>query len=383
MKVGDLTQFYSPFSGGVRRYLDEKRRFCQQNGHEHVLIVPGPKTETIKEENGRTYVLRAPLVTKNSRYRALFDFHGIEQILERESLDVLETSDPYQIGWKALASGEALRVPVVGFYHSHFPEAYLRTTAKFFGQTATYVVMEMARHYVRALYSRFRYTFVPSEALAAVLTSWGVDNTVVIELGVRTDIFRPEPDKNATRAALQIPASRFLLLYVGRLGPEKNLKTLLRAFSKLYALKPGFFHLLVVGDGIFRDRLMSLQKETQSVTWLRYCAESAALAKLYRAADLFVHPSVQETFGLVALESQACGVPVIGIRGSYLDRIIVTDQSCWAAENTGSSLAEAILATTQEDLLHLGTQASERIASRYSWQSVFRRMFDIYERIGI
>ena len=60
-----------------------------------------------------------------------------------------------------------------------------------------------------------------------------------------------------------------------------------------------------------------------NVTWMRYCTDSFDLARYYRAADLFVHPGTQETFGLVALESQACGTPVVGIRGSYMDRIIL------------------------------------------------------------
>ncbi len=383
MKVCDLTQFYSPFSGGVRRYLEEKRRFCQRHGHEHILIVPGPKTERLEEDRARTYFLRAPLISRTSRYRALFDLNAVEQILEREQPEILETSDPYQIAWKALASGEALRIPVAGFYHSHFPEAYMRTAAKYIGETAEKIVMEVARHYVRALYNGFLATFVPSEALASVLKSWGVNNTVVVELGVRTEVFHPEKDKIATRAALNVPSDRFLLLYVGRLAPEKNIKTLLLAFEQLCQSEPETFHLLVVGDGPSRERLMLLEKETRSVTWLRYCADPAALAKIYRAADLFVHPGVQETFGLVALESQACGIPVIGIRGSYLDRIIFTDQSHWAAENSSGSLADGIRKMMQSNLEELGAQASERVASRYSWENVFHRMFDIYARIRI
>ena len=80
-----------------------------------------------------------------------------------------------------------------------------------------------------------------------------------------------------------------------------------------------------------------------------YCAEPRRLAALYRAADLFVHPGVQETFGLVTLEAQACGTPVIGIRGSYMDRIIHSDQALWARENSAEALAAAIEETSRED----------------------------------
>ncbi|MBV9492156.1 MAG: glycosyltransferase [Verrucomicrobia bacterium] len=383
MKVCDLTQFYSPFSGGVKRYLEEKRRYAEAHGHEHVLIIPGPKTDTVATPCARTYSIAAPLVSKASRYRILLNLNAVETILERERPDVIESSDPYQVAWKAIASGEALRIPVVGFYHSHFAEAYLRTTAKYVGQTACDVVMDAVRHYVRSLYNRFARTFVPSLGLAQVLRQWGVENVVPCELGVNTEIFRLGHDRCQTREALNVSPERQLLLYVGRLAPEKNVKTLFAAFGLLEQLAPGRFWLLVVGDGSQRDPLAELQKRTGAITWIRYCSDQEQLARYYRAANLFVHPGVQETFGLVALESQACGTPVVGIRGSYLDRIIFADQSHWAAQNQPQSLAGAILAMSETDLAKAGLKASKRVTARYSWTAVFGTMFDIYEQIRI
>src|SRR6266550_6619223 len=166
MKICDLTQFYSPFSGGVKRYLEEKRRYAVTAGHEHILIVPGKRTERIDEEKARTYFIEAPLVSKTSRYRALLNLRAVENLLEQEQPDIIESSDPYQLAWKAIASGENLRIPVVGFYHSHFPEAYLRSAAKFLGQTATEALMDFAARYVRKLYNKFEVTLVSSENLA-------------------------------------------------------------------------------------------------------------------------------------------------------------------------------------------------------------------------
>ena len=121
MKVCDLTQFYSPFSGGVKRYLEEKRKYAIANGHQHLLIIPGDQTSCTESENSRTYSIKSPLVSRTSRYRALLHLGAVQQLLERERPDVIESSDPYQLAWKAIASGRALRIPVVGFYHSHFP----------------------------------------------------------------------------------------------------------------------------------------------------------------------------------------------------------------------------------------------------------------------
>jgi alpha-1,6-mannosyltransferase len=381
MKVCDLTQFYSPFSGGVKRYIEEKRKYAQAFGHEHLLIVPGKRTEKIETPEGKTFLIGSPLVSRTSRYRALFNLNAVEEILEREKPDVIESSDPYQIAWKAIVSGEALRIPVVGFYHSHFPEAYLRTTMKYLGETATNVMMEVAKYYVRNLYNHFCKTFVPSIGLAQVLSDWGVENIVLCELGVDIATFIRAPDKFTTRTDFNIPNDRIVLLYVGRLAAEKNVKTLFQAFDLLCEETPGKFHLFIVGDGHYRDDVVQLRKSTDSTTWVRYCSDQEQLARIYRAADLFVHPGVQETFGLVALESQSCGTPVVGIHGSYMDRIIFADQSHWAKENSPESLAAAIQAMCKTDLEAAGNEASRRVIQRYSWRKVFDRMFETYQTV--
>jgi alpha-1,6-mannosyltransferase len=383
MKVCDLTQFYSPFSGGVKRYLEEKRKYANAHGHEHLLIVPGKSTEKIENPSDKTYFIASPLVSRTSRYRALLNLGAVEEILEREKPRVIESSDPYQVAWKAIASGEALRIPVVGFYHSHFPEAYLRTTMKYLGETATNVMMEVAKNYVRSLYNHFRTTFVPSAGLAELLAAWGVQNVVLSELGVDVQVFKPAADKFESRREFAIPSGRIVLLYVGRLAPEKNVKVLLQAFAQLNKQLPGRFHAFIVGDGFYREDVIELQKTTRAITWMRYCSDQLKLAKVYRAADLFVHPGVQETFGLVALESQSCGTPVVGIHGSYMDRIIFADQSHWAKENSAESLALAVLTMSKTDLEKAGLEASRRVARRYSWQTVFERMFDIYQQLAM
>jgi alpha-1,6-mannosyltransferase len=383
LKICDLTQFYSPVSGGVKRYLAEKTAYLRTRTRDrHVLIIPGPET-TVKDDGpSRVYSIRSPLISRTSRYRALLNLGAVERILESEQPDIIESGDPYQIAWKALASGAALGIPVVGFYHSHFPESYIRSSTKFLGETATRIVMDIARRYVRALYSRFARTFVPSAPLGALLTEWGVGNVVPIDLGVDPGIFHPSAaPEDSARGQLEIAPETKLLLYVGRLSPEKNTQTLFAAFRRLCRRSPGRYHLLVVGDGQQRRLVKSLQRKTGSVTWQPYCADPRELARFYRAADLFVHPGVQETFGLVTLESQACATPVVGIRGSYMDRIVFSDLGHWAAENRPESLADAIAGMAGQDLRAIGLRSSGIVAERYNWQRVFDRLFSVYQEV--
>lgn len=383
MKICDLTQFYSPVSGGVKRYLAEKTAYLRKRtGDSHVLIIPGETTGMQEDGPTRVYTIASPLLSRKSRYRALINLYAVERILEGEHPDIIESGDPYQIAWKALASGEALGIPVVGFYHSHFPEAYVRSTMKFLGLTATQVMMDIASRYVRVLYGQFARTLVPSAALGALLADWGVGNTVTIDLGVDPERFYPsDAPADSLRGALGLSPGVKLLLYVGRLSPEKNTHTLFSAFALLCQAHPGKFHLLAVGDGGQRRAIQALQKKTGAVTWEPYCADPTELARYYRAADLFVHPGVQETFGLVTLESQACGTPVVGIRGSYMDRIVFSDLGHWAAENSASSLADAIVRMSQEDLRAIGAASSASVIARYSWERVFDRLFGVYREV--
>lgn len=387
MKVCDLTQFYSPVSGGVKRYLEQKvaymRRFRPKD--EHVLIVPGEKTQTTRDGIATVYTIRSPLVSRTSRYRVLLDLVRVEEIFEFERPTIIESGDPYQMAWKAVISGRALGIPVVGFYHSHFPEAYLRSVAKYFGRIALHITEEVARRYVRELYNRFEKTLVPSPALAKLLEDWGVENATNIDLGVDTEVFFPGERSVAAakiRSQLNISDKAILLLYVGRLAPEKNVRTLLSAFELLEKEAPGKFHLLAIGDGMLRTAFRRFCEQSSNASWLPYCSNPRELAEMYRAADLFVHPSVNETFGLVALESQACGTPVVGIRGSYMDRIIFSDQEGWATENSPEALAAAIWKmATSGKLPELGARVAQKVHERYSWNRVFENLFQVYEAV--
>jgi alpha-1,6-mannosyltransferase len=383
LKVCDLTQFYSPLSGGVKRYVHEKIRFIQSTPNDkHVLVIPGAQTELVEAQRSRIYSIRSPLLARTSRYRALLNLRAIEEILERERPDLIESGDPYQVAWKAIASGSALRIPVVGFYHSHFPEAYLRTTARFLGRTATEFTMDLARRYVCRIYNQFEATLVPSVRLGNLLTTWGVQNVHAVDLGVNIEIFRPDPDdRAATRASLGIPAEQCLLLYVGRLAHEKNTQTLFAAFAALVRQEPRRYHLLIVGDGLQRAELRKLQERAGNLTWLAYCSDPMELARYYRAAELLVHPGVQETFGLTALESQACATPVVGIRGSYMDRIIFGSQEHWAQENSAAALADAVAAAARSEPRETGLAAAESVRQHYAWPVVFAQLFRLYRAV--
>lgn len=387
MRICDITQFYSPVSGGVKRYIHEKIAYLRERtDHAHLLIIPGERDERIEDGPCVVYTVRSPLVSRQSRYRAFVRLSALDAILEQERPDVIECGDPYQLGWRTAKTAARLGIPAIAFYHSHFPEACHRSARRWLGGRAAERTLRLSQKYVCSLYNRFSRTLVPSPALAELLVSWGVEGVTAVDLGFNASIFHPEPDDTAaTRCALGIPPAeeRTLLLYVGRLAGEKNTQTLFQAYELLAHENPGRFHFLIVGDGLQRRLVQRLQKAKLGVTWLPYCEDSHRLASIYRSADLFLHPGVQETFGLVTLESQACGTPVLGIRGSFMDRIIYGGQGHWAREDSPRALADSIREAVTSDLAATGLAASRAVHSRYAWERIFETVFGIYhEALG-
>ncbi len=387
MKICDVTQFYSPVSGGVKRYISEKRRHVVEHTRdEHHLIIPGNTTRYEREGRLHLHTIRSPRLDffsrYPSRYRLILNTTLVLDMLDDIRPDIIESGDPYHLAWTSLRAGGQTHAAVFGFYHSHFPEAYLRTAVKYGGDWLRDAVLSYAQDYIVRLYSRFAVTLVPSEHLRQVLQQWGVTNTVTLNLGVDTGAFRPAPRDPALREELDLPRDKKVLLYVGRLAPEKNIGMLLAAFEELHARDP-HYHLVVVGDGPLRRMLPATRHRTGALTWRSYINDNAKLARYYHAADLFIHPGVCETFGLVILEAQACGLPCVGVRGSFMDANVMVGLEHWAASNDPVELADAIARYADFDLEALGAEASRRVHARFSWEKVFHRQWDLYARARV
>lgn len=384
MKICDVTQFYSPVSGGVKRYLREKQRYLgERPEHEHILIVPGAEDATEVSHGGRcrVHTIRSPQIDPTSRYRLLWRVGAVRRLLDQEQPDVIECADPYHVAWVVLSWGQQARVPVAGFYHSHFPDAYLRTLDRFVGRTARDFVQDLARDYIGRLYSRFEATFVPSPHLAELLRAWGVASAESVRLGVDGGVFTPGERDEAMRAEVGAHAGEVLLLTVGRLAGEKNVQVLLDAFRLLHARHPRRWRLLVVGDGPLRWEVERAAEETGAVSWRPYFEDSHELARVYRAADVMVHPGVHETFGLVTVEAQACGLPVVAFRGTFMDRLAFAGIEYWAPERSAASLAEAVEAIAHAPLREMGMHASEIAHRDYSWPVVLDALMRRYASI--
>jgi alpha-1,6-mannosyltransferase len=326
------------------------------------------------------YRIHSPQIDGTCEYRAIINLERVREIIRAEKPDLIECADPYQLAWMILNETREMNIPAVAFYHSHFPEACFGFVRRF-GTRLASSVNKYSKLYVNLLHNRFRHTFVPSASLAEVLTAWGVENVVAVDLGVDTAIFRPGPREEERRSELNVEEDQIFLLYVGRLAFEKNLHTLVRAFGLLDDVSPGKYRLHFIGQGSLGNELRALSKKRPRISIQSYLSDSADLVRNYRAADIFVHPGVHETFGLVTLEAQACGLPVIGIRGTFMDSLAFSGLDYWASENSPESLAFAISKFSNLPMVEVGRKASQIAHHHYSWAEVFKRLFALYDAV--
>jgi glycosyltransferase involved in cell wall biosynthesis len=204
------------------------------------------------------------------------------------------------------------------------------------------------------------------------------DRLAVIPNGVDPGLFdRAQP---ADRGWLGVPADAFLTLYVGRLDPQKGLKFLLDAASKILPIRPDW-HLALAGDGPEREALMrrcDLDPLMQArIHWLGRRDDVPGLLK---AADLVVLPSLWEGMPNVVLEAMAAGRAVVGTCVEGTEDLVVPEQTGWLvppgdADALASALFEA--ATDQARLRHYGEAARARVDAEFTPA----RVVEAYERL--
>jgi alpha-1,6-mannosyltransferase len=358
MHLVDTTLFYSPTSGGVKRYLTAKHAWLRANtSWEHTIVVPG---EADYIERGEVSTLAGYPVPGTFNYRLPMDPRRWVRMLDTLQPSLIEAGDAFQPAWAAWDVARLRGIPVAAFYHSDLPQIVGRR----FGGGLTERIL---CRYLRWVYERFDVVFAPSRLMCEFLSSIGVMHTLHQPLGVDAAIFHPKRRTSGLRAKLGLSEGTRLLVYAGRFAGEKNLPVLLQAFTRLGSP----YHLLMIGG----DRE---SRPTHNVTMLPYRRDSLELAESLASADALVHAGTKETFGLVLLEAMACGRPVVAARASAIPEFVDESVGMLTEPGSAASMAEAIAALYERDLEAIGATARQRVLRRFTWQKAFQLQTTAY-----
>ncbi|MBS0583647.1 MAG: glycosyltransferase [Proteobacteria bacterium] len=360
MHIADISLFFAPHSGGVKRYLLAKHaHLAARTGVRHSLLVPGATSAEIEPGIFTRGDWNIPCA---GGYRVPLRPARWRRALAGLRPDVIEVGDPYHLAWAALAAARDCGAMTVAFAHSDLP----RMIASRFGRLAG----RAADAYLRRLYSRFDLVQAPSRLIAQRLRDSGIARIVVQPLGVDAEVFHPARRDAGLREQLGLDGDVRLSIFAGRMAREKDVPLLLRTFARL-----GPRHHLILVGGERREALSS------NATLLPYEQDPARLARLLASADALVHAGAQETFGLIAVEAMACGLPVIGVRAGALPELIDDSVGALAAAGDAASLGAAIEKVHEGDVAALGRRARARVERRYAWASVFDLQLDRYARL--
>lgn len=403
IKTLHLTNAYHPTSGGIRTFYRALLKRANAERRQMRLVVPG-EADAVEPvgDYGRIYFIAAPPAPAfDRRYRLLLP-HAylraatrLRAILADEQPDLVEICDKYSLPYlaamirKGLAPG--LKRPVlVGLSCERMDdnvEAYVGSGR---------VLRALTRGYVRHLYgppfdahiANSEYT---ADELRRALWDRSTDFVRVCPMGVESTAFGPvHRDSQLRRRLLEAAGGTrdsVLLLYAGRVSPEKNPKLLLDTLERLVRPARGRrvaerdYRLVIAGDGPSRDHLKAgaLQFVAGRIHWLGAIHDRAELARLYASADVFVHPNPKEPFGIAPLEAMASRVPVVlpsaGGVLSYANR-----QNAWLAEPDAHSFALAIRTAIASPDPHRLAAAFET-ARALDWSAVTAKYFKLYDDI--
>ena len=356
MHLVDTTLFYSPTSGGVRRYLNAKHAWLAAHTRwQHTIVVPGRKN---RFERGGLCTLSGFTVPGTFNYRLPLNVRRWKGVLERLEPTLIEAGDAFHPGWCAAAVAQRRGIPAVAFYHSNVPQILGRRFR---------TIERPVRRYLRSLYGRFDTVLAPSRVMCEYLGALGVPHAVHQPLGVDAEVFHPRRGSLDLRQRLHLAPDTRLLAYAGRFAAEKNLPVLLEAFARLGAP----YHLLLIG-GHRRAR------PARNVTMVPYRRDSVELASWIASADALVHAGTKETFGLVVLEAMACARPVIAARAGALPELVDESVGMLAEPDSAAGMAAAIAALYERDLTAIGAAARARVLRQFTWDRTFRQQVDTY-----
>lgn len=381
MKICDITNFYSRKSGGVKTYINHKKGYIRKhNIHQHLLIIPGEADTFTEDGPCSTYTIEGPVAPWEKNYRFIRNLRKIKNIIEKEKPDVIEIGSPYIIPWAVKKVSRKLNIPLIGFFHSNFPETYVRRGTQRFGRLVSSRMEKMAWSYARLVYGWCDIVIAASTHSEESLNASGIINNIKIPFGVDTETFSPANSSGEIRASFGIDKNRLLFLYVGRLTNEKDLDNLIRAFKKIDGLHPDRFALMFVGGGPKTEEIIKLSEEFPNIYCAGYKDISSGLPEYYASSDIFVTPSCNETFGLSPLEAMASAVPAVVVDSGAVNELLPLFAHELALPRNSDSFAEAMLRMAERLTPELKLETREYALNNFSWERTFSSIFEIYTR---
>lgn len=301
LRVAVVTETYPPEINGVALTIAHMVEGLLQRQHQVQLIRPrqGPDDAPSAETNLQQFLLPGLAIPRYQNLQmGLPSGSALKRIWSTARPDVVHIVTEGPLGWSALAVARKLEIPVTSDFHTNF-----HSYTKHYGISW---LQKPIGAYLRSFHNRARLTLVPDEGLRRELEVQGYQNLSIVGRGVDIGLFDPARRSTELRRTWGASKDELVVLYVGRIAPEKNLEAVIQAYDAMREKHPQA-KLVWVGDGPQRD-ILQARNPGHIFAGMRTGVD---LAAHFASADVFLFPSLTETFGNVTLEAMASGLAVV------------------------------------------------------------------------
>ena len=380
MRILFVSDVYFPRVNGVSTSIRTFRADLARQGVDSILIAPEYPGAAA---DGKPGIIRVPSgrVPRDPEDRRFLGA-PLRRVLSLElaaRVDLVHIHTPFIAHYAAARFARVHRLPVVATYHTYF-EDYLHHYVPVLPRRMGRFI---ARHFTRSQCADVSALLAPSAQMRDALLAYGVDTPIeVLPTGLPAESYL-RGNGARFRESFGLPATRPLLLYVGRVAHEKNIDFLLRMFVRLRERRPDAL-LVIAGEGPAREHLGRLARDLDidsQVRFIGYLDRVTELPDCYAAGDVFVFASRTETQGLVLLEAMAQGTPVVSVAELGTRSILTPGCGAFVAPED-----ETVFATAVNEALALGPDDPRRARLRAhadTWASQFmaRRLVTFYEKV--
>ena len=367
LKIALVTDTFTPQINGVARTLARTADAMRARGHDlrvYAPADPGAASDpSVVPFSSRPFWAYPQLRLSRPAVREMVS------AFTHWGPDVVHVATPFGVGLAGRAAARRLRLPLVSSYHTS-----LATYAKFYGLGA---LSGIGWWYLKWFHNSTALTLCPTQAISDELAHHGFRNLAIWGRGVDTSQFNPTWRSESLRASWGAGPKTTVIAYVGRLAAEKGLDVALGAMRRV-AGECEDVVFVVAGDGPYE---VECRRRAPDRTVFTGRIEGRELSATYASADIFVFPSVTDTFGNVVQEAMASGLAVVAADVPQT-REVVGDAGVLAPPASPDAFAVALRGVIQQPgvLTNLRERAMQLASSR-SWDAVFDGLEARYARM--
>ncbi|MDB5813139.1 MAG: glycosyltransferase family 1 protein [Rhodocyclales bacterium] len=358
LRVALVTETWAPEVNGVAMTVSRLVEGLRKIGH-YVQVVRPRQKHDADHPSDDVLVRGLPLPGYSGLQFGLPANRQLRKLWQNARPDVVHIVTEGPLGWSALRQASALKLPITSSYHTHFDGYSKHYNARLVGP----IVSAWLQNFHRRTLS----TMAPTHILVDSLTRAKVPGAKVLGRGVDAVLFHPAKRSAALRAQWGASDDSLIVTNVGRLAPEKNLKVAVRAFDAIRVQHPDA-RMVWVGDGPSRG-MLERHHPDQIFSGARRGEE---LAAHYASADLFLFPSLTETYGNVVPEAMASGLGVVAYRDAAAAELITSDVDglCVTPNDEAAFIQAACRLASDRELLASCRQAARNRVAAITWEAV-------------